>query len=126
MNDLLFEQKRTQALAVRCSYCNADTGEQCVGTLSQIPIQHQPAHSVRIKNAALLASARRPSAAIKRQTVTSPSRTYGTRGWFIAENSGRCGTCWKPYNRGTSVIAISARNLRAECCAALMEEAKER
>ena len=51
MKDLLFEQQRTTAFTVECDDCKAGIGEPCVylGSLpARIPLQHQPAHFVRL------------------------------------------------------------------------------
>lgn len=122
MKDLLFEQRRTQALTVSCTYCGAHPGEECIGVQSRMPIQHQPAHLARVKAAHLASLARQPEKPANPQTVADRAREYGTRGWFPAQNPGRCGTCWNPYEPGTPVLAIGPHNLRAECCADGAEE----
>lgn len=116
MENLRFDQQRTLALAVPCTYCGSRPGQECRTGRSRVPIQHQPAHYVRIWASRLLASKRPAKSSPNPLTVTDPSRNYGTRGWFTAHNSGRCGVCWRHYQAGTRVRALSAYNLRAECC----------
>ncbi|MGH3795979.1 MAG: zinc finger domain-containing protein [Candidatus Dormibacteria bacterium] len=55
MKDLLFAQRRADALTEDCGYCNQPVGARCINPRTGEPIQHQTAHLVRLEATAATA-----------------------------------------------------------------------
>lgn len=49
MRDLIFEQQRATSLRASCDYCDQPIGEVCINPRTGEPLEHQPAHFVRIR-----------------------------------------------------------------------------
>ncbi|MGH3416385.1 MAG: zinc finger domain-containing protein [Actinocrinis sp.] len=49
MKDLLFDQRRADALTEACGYCDQPVGAQCVNPKTGEPLENQTAHWVRIQ-----------------------------------------------------------------------------
>lgn len=54
MKDLLFEQQRAISLRADCEHCAQPIGEVCINPRTGLPLEHQPAHFVRIKAGAII------------------------------------------------------------------------